>query len=64
MLPDKPEYSGRNSGALLLEASLSLLPIMVRVVCTKRWCKVGIGLRVGKRSRWVVCVVKEKVVFG
>ena len=29
MLPLKPANSGRSSGALLLEASLSLLPIMV-----------------------------------
>jgi hypothetical protein len=35
MLPLKSANSGRNSGALLLEASLSLLPIMVKELLVK-----------------------------
>ena len=48
MLPLKSANSGRSSGALLLEASLSLLPIMVEDVLSRLS-----GVRVGGVARCV-----------
>ena len=69
MLPLKSANSGRNSGALLLEASLSLLPIMVlegflvRVLgceggrcCGMCVAKYGLGGVIGSGREGGVCV--------
>ena len=68
MLPLRSANSGRNSGALLLEASLSLLPIMVeellvRVVgceggrcCEMCVAKYGLGGVIGSGREGGVCV--------
>ena len=67
MLPLKSANSGRNSGALLLEASLSLLPIMVVGCSWRLLSEVEKGLCcemcVAERGLGGEVGVEEKVVF-
>lgn len=77
MLPLKSANSGRNSGALLLEASLSLLPIMAEgllvEVVERSWeglysemcvAKRGLGGGIGSGGEGGVCVGVCSVCVG
>ena len=67
MLPLKSANSGRNSGALLLEASLSLLPIMAEgllvEVVERSWEGLYSEMCVAKRRLVGELEVEERVEF-